>query len=144
TVSSQSPSSTASLFTSAMYSPCDFAYAAFTPAAKPMFATLLSCTITSAGRTVCASIESRHWRNISPPPMSTMMAETSVMAHPVEVHRPGQAAQHDASFPVDVHRYDVVRVRRRGRQSERARADLDRRAAFGRVPKMRRAALGQE
>src|SRR5437016_12888102 len=76
--------------------------------------------------------------------MSTTMTETSVMAHPVEVHRPGEAAQLDASFAIDLHRYDVVRVRRRGRQHERARANLNRGASLGGVPQMRGAAFGQE
>src|SRR5262249_7459915 len=120
------------------------AYAAFTPAAKPMLFTLLSWTMTSSAFNVCASMDARHWRSISPPLMSTTIPETSVMVHPVEVHRSGEAAQLHASAAIDLHRHDVVRVRRRGRQNERTRADLDRRAAFRRVAQMRGSTLCQK
>src|SRR5207244_12212333 len=103
-----------------------------------MLVTLLSCTSTSSGFKFCASMEARHWRSISPPLMSTTMTETSVMAHPVEVHRSGQAAQLHALLPVDLYRGDVVRVRRRRRQHERPHADLDRRPPLRGIAQMGR------
>src|SRR5689334_21986198 len=142
TVSSQPASSTASLLTSAMYSPRDFAYAAFTPAAKPMFVSVLSWTMISAKP--CDSSARRHCCSIGPRPMSTTMAETSVMAHPVEVHRAGEAAQLDAALAVNRDRHDVVRIRRRRRKRERARADLNRRAPLRGVAQMCRPAPGQK
>src|SRR5215467_1666667 len=107
-----------------------------------MFVSVLSCTMISAKP--CHSSARRHCSNIGPRPMSTTIAETSVMSHPVEVHGSGEAAQLHAPFTVDVYGDDVVRVRRRRRKRERARADLDRRAPLGGISKMRRPAFGQE
>src|SRR3954469_11240823 len=84
----------------------------------------LSKTITSRGGSVCAAIESRQARSMSPPSMSRMMTETSVMLHPVEVRAAVEATELGASARAEGNRRVTI-LRAGGRNDERVSAHFD-------------------
>src|SRR5947209_19633667 len=89
----------------------------------------LSNTITSRAGSVCAAIESRQARSMSPPSISRTMTETSLMTHPVEVRASVNAAERNAAGRGYVHRQVAV-LRSGRRKNEGLTAHFDRRAGL--------------
>src|SRR4051812_7545502 len=85
----------------------------------------LSNTITSDGGSVCAAIESRQARSMSPPSMSRTITETSVMLHPVEIRAAVEATELGAAGRAEGD-WRVAIFGAGGRKNERAAAHFDR------------------